>query len=254
MAPGNEVPARSHPQLEPHEATLLELAGTTSARDIVSLSRKELQVLELYDRIQEQELETALLSQDYTEPALNDDDIDIEEQLATAERELLEARSTYSVKRKAIEAVLMADPSIQSVHAVSGSPAERALLHLINRRDLLSLIYTNLSRAHASCTQSLSTAKVDSIHSTAKNQKLVQTLLGLTSAQTSWREGITDQKLRSQLETLEKETKAEKANWVTIKRIVSAAIVASGVDWAADEQLHDLVVDDDDDDDVLDDT
>ncbi|KLJ07190.1 hypothetical protein EMPG_17318 [Blastomyces silverae] len=248
MAPGNEVSARSHSQLEPHEATLLELAGTTSARDIVSLSRKELQALELYDRIQEQELETALLSQDYTEPALNDDGIDIEEQLATAERELLEARSTYSVKRKAIEAVLMADPNIQSVHAVSGSPAERALLPLINRRDLLSLIYTNLARAHASCTQSLSTVKVESIHGTAKNQKLVQTLLGLTSAETSWREEITDKKLRSQLETLERETKAEKANWVTIKRIVSAAIVASGIDWAADEELHGLVVDDDDDD------
>ncbi|PGH04026.1 hypothetical protein GX51_03696 [Blastomyces parvus] len=254
MAPGNEVSARSHSQLEPDEATLLELAESTNARDIVSLSRKELQILELYDRVQEQELETALLSQDYTEPALNDDDIDIEKQLETAERELLKARSTYSVKRKAIEAVLMADPSIQSVHAVSGSPAERALLPLINCRDLLSIIYTNLSRAHASCTQSLSAAKVESIHGTAKNQELVQTLLGLTSTETAWREEITDQKLRSQLETLEKETKAEKANWVTIKRIVSAAIVASGIDWAADEALHDLVVDDDAGDDGLDGT
>lgn len=62
MAPGNGVSARSYSQLEPHEATLLELA-TTSTQDVLSLSRKELQVLELYDRIQEQELETALLSQ-----------------------------------------------------------------------------------------------------------------------------------------------------------------------------------------------
>ncbi|PGH35183.1 hypothetical protein GX50_01995 [[Emmonsia] crescens] len=243
MAPGNGVSARSYSQLEPHEATLLELA-TTSTQDVLSLSRKELQVLELYDRIQEQELETALLSQDYTEPASNDDDVDIEEQLAETERELLEARSTYSVRRKAIETVLMTDPSIQSVHAVSDSPAERALLPLINRRDLLSLIYENLSRAHASCIQSLSNAKVDNIHGTAKNQESVQALLGLTSAEKSWREEITDPKLISQLETLEKETKAEKANWVTIKRVVSAAIVASGIDWAEDEELHDLVVDD----------
>ncbi|OJD15771.1 hypothetical protein AJ78_03989 [Emergomyces pasteurianus Ep9510] len=243
MASANETPSRSHSKLEAHEAALLELT-TTSTKDILSLSRKELQVLDLYDRIQEQELEKAVLSQDYTEPASNDDDANIEEQLAEAERELLEARSTYSVRRKAIEAVLMTDPSIRSVHAVSDSPAERALLPLINRRDLLSLIYENLSRSHASCIQSLSDAKVDNIHGNAKNQDLVQTLLGLTSAEMLWREKLTDPKLISQLETLEKENKAEKANWVTMKHVVSAAIVASGIDWAEDEELHDLVVDD----------
>ncbi|OAX80185.1 hypothetical protein ACJ72_05482 [Emergomyces africanus] len=243
MAPGNGTSPRSHSKLEPHEATLLELT-TTSTKDILSLSRKELQVLELYDRVQEQELEAALLSQDYTEPASDDDDANIEEQLVEAERELLEARSTYSVRRKAIETVLMTDPSIRSVHAVSDSPAERALLPLINRRDLLSLIYANLSRAHASCTQTISNAKVDNIHGNTKNQELVQTLLGLTSTEKSWRDKITDPNLISQLETLEKESKAEKANWVTMKHVVSAAIVASGIDWAEDEELHDLVVDD----------
>ncbi|ODH53538.1 hypothetical protein GX48_00371 [Paracoccidioides brasiliensis] len=247
MALDSEVPVtRSQSQLEPHETALLELANASSTRDVMSLSRKELQVLELYDRIQEQELEAALLSQDYVEPASDDADADddIEERLAQAERELLEARSTYSVRRKAIETVLMTDPSIQSVHAASNFPAERALLPLINRRDLLSLIYENLSRAHASCIQTLSDAKVENIQHNEKNQQMVQTLLGLTSAEKTWREEITDPKLRAQLETVEKECKAEQANWVTIKRIVSAAIVASGIDWAEDEKLRDLVVDD----------
>ncbi|PGH18043.1 hypothetical protein AJ79_00669 [Helicocarpus griseus UAMH5409] len=246
MAQGNGTPARSHSQLEPHEAALVELA-TTSTKGVLSLSRKELKVLELYDRIQEQELETALLSQEYTEPSSDDDDDDDDiedDQLAEAERELLEARSTYSVKRKAVETVLITDPSIQSVHAVSNSPAERALLPLINRRDLLSLIYENLSRAQTSCLRALSDAKVDNTKITEKNQELVQTLLGLTSGEKSWREEITDPNLRSQLETLEAECKKEKANWVTIKRVVSAVIVASGVDWAEDEELHNLVVDD----------
>ncbi|EER37148.1 conserved hypothetical protein [Histoplasma capsulatum H143] len=248
MAPGNGLAAGSHSQLDPYEAALLELAQTTNTREVLSLSRKELEALELYDRIQEQELETALLSQDYSEPRPDDDDDDLEAQLEAAERELLEARSTYSVRRKAIEAILMTDPSIQSVHSISDSPAERALLPLINRRDLLSLIYVNLSRAHGSCTQSLSNTKVDGMHGTAKTQELVQTLLGLTSAEKSRREAITDPALISQLEAQEKETKAERASWVTMKRVVSALIVASGIDWAADEALHDLVVDDEDDD------
>ncbi|EDN02153.1 predicted protein [Histoplasma mississippiense (nom. inval.)] len=211
MAPGNGLAAGSHSQLDPYEAALLELAQTSNTREVLSLSRKELQVLELYDRIQEQELETALLSQDYSEPRPDDDDDDLEAQLEAAERELLEARSTYSVRRKAIETILMTDPSIQSVHSITDSPAE-------------------------------------SMQGTAKTQESVQTLLGLTSVEKSRREAITDPALISQLEAQEKETKAERASWVTMKRVVSALIVASGIDWAADEGLHDLVVDDEDDD------
>jgi hypothetical protein len=50
---------------------------------------------------------------------------DVEAHLAAAERELLEARATYSVKRMAVETVLMTDPSLKAVHATSTSPAER---------------------------------------------------------------------------------------------------------------------------------
>ncbi|KAK2731803.1 hypothetical protein FQN55_004439 [Onygenales sp. PD_40] len=240
MSPANGVAAGSHSHLEPHESALLELA-TSRARDIPSLSRTELQLLECYDRIYEQELELALLTQDYTEPTPEDD---VEGQLEEAERKLLEARASYSVKRKAIETVLMTEPTIQSVHSVSSSPAERALLPLINRRDVLSLVYENLSRAHASTLQDIADAEIENIRGTKKNQELVQTLLALTSEEKPWREEITDPKIRSQLEALEAENKTANANWVTIKRIVSAAIVASGVDWADDEKLHDLVIDD----------
>jgi hypothetical protein len=45
---------------------------------------------------------------------LGDDDVD--EQLRVAERELLQARATYTVRRKAIEAVLMSDPTLKAVH------------------------------------------------------------------------------------------------------------------------------------------
>jgi hypothetical protein len=50
----------------------------------------------------------------------------VEEQLAIAERELLEARATYTVRKKAIETVLMTDPVLRSVHSTSSpSPVER---------------------------------------------------------------------------------------------------------------------------------
>lgn len=51
------------------------------------------------------------------------DDVDAE--LLKAERELLEARATDSVRRKAIESVLMTEPSIQSIYATQASSIER---------------------------------------------------------------------------------------------------------------------------------
>lgn len=48
-----------------------------------------------------------------------------EEQLAIAERELLEARSTYTVRRKAVRTILMTDPILKAVHLKAATPAER---------------------------------------------------------------------------------------------------------------------------------
>jgi hypothetical protein len=50
---------------------------------------------------------------------------DPEEQLAIAERELLEARSTYTVRRKAIRTILMTEPILKAVHLKAATPAER---------------------------------------------------------------------------------------------------------------------------------
>lgn len=59
---GNGALDSSLPQLEPHETKLVELASSGSTRGL-SLSEKESQILELYDRIHEQQLEEALLRQ-----------------------------------------------------------------------------------------------------------------------------------------------------------------------------------------------
>ena len=54
--------ARSLPHLNPGEASLLDLA-TDDPRDAASLSEKEALILQLYQQIQEQQLEKALLEQ-----------------------------------------------------------------------------------------------------------------------------------------------------------------------------------------------
>ena len=49
----------------------------------------------------------------------------VEEQLAIAEREFLEARATYTVRRKAARTVLMTDPILKAVHLKATTPPEK---------------------------------------------------------------------------------------------------------------------------------
>lgn len=50
---------------------------------------------------------------------------DVEDQLRVAEQELLEARASYTIRRRAIETVLMTDPVLKAVHLKATTPAER---------------------------------------------------------------------------------------------------------------------------------
>ncbi|WEW55141.1 hypothetical protein PRK78_000569 [Emydomyces testavorans] len=240
MAPGPRELNGSPAQLEPNERALVELASS-DPRDDLSLREKELVILQLYDHIYEQQLEEALLLQDPVDVSSIDD---VDAELAKAERELLEARATHSLRRKAIESVLTAEPSIQSIYSAHASSTERALLPLINRRDVLSLVYENLARINTSCLEKLSNAEVNNIQAISENRDLVRSLLELTTRGKSGKQEIEDPKLREEVEALEKDNRQRRDGYVTMKRMISAAIVASGVDWASDETLLKLVLDD----------
>ena len=76
-----------------------------------------------------------------------------------------------------------------------------------------------------------------------ENKELVRSLFELTTPQEkTGKDLITDPKLKEQVEELEAEQKQKRAEWSTVKRIVSASIVASGIDWASDEKLRELVM------------
>lgn len=138
MASSTKV--QSLPHLEEGEVSLLELAAD-DARDVAPLSDKEAMILQLYHRVQEQKLEKALLRQGaflslvfcflvmliyvFRIESENVSGENVDEQLAIAEQELLEARATYTVRRKAVGTALMTEPSLKAVHLKATSPAER---------------------------------------------------------------------------------------------------------------------------------
>ncbi|KAL2854852.1 centromere protein H (CENP-H)-domain-containing protein [Aspergillus pseudoustus] len=226
---------RSLPHLSAGEVTLLDLAADDS-RDTVSFSDKEETILQLYHQIQEQELEKAILEQ---EPVSTDS----AEELANAERELLDARATYTVRKKAVATVLITDPILKAIHLKGVSPAERALLRLVNRRDVLSLAQENLGEVYNATQKKLSTLEVENVQLHRTNQELVRELLELTEGDESWREELDEPELKQQLAELEADYKKSKARWELMKSVTSAVIVGSGVNWADDENLTALVLD-----------
>ncbi|GES58527.1 centromere protein H (CENP-H)-domain-containing protein [Aspergillus terreus] len=234
--------ARPLPHLDPGEVALVDFAAD-DPRDNVTFSDKEALILQLYHQTQEQELEKALLQQD-TEWLSGDD---AAEQLAVAERELLEARATYTARKKAMRTVLMTEPTLKAVHLKATTPVEQALLGLINRRDVLSLAHENLNAAQNSTLRKLSDVEVENLQLHRKNKDLVQELLSLTKDDESWREKLEDEDLRAQLDQVRTDYKKSKAKWDTMKSVASAIVVGSGVNWAEDEDLLSLVLDESDD-------
>ncbi|KAJ5792822.1 uncharacterized protein N7503_008800 [Penicillium pulvis] len=223
------------PHLRSGELTLLDYAADDT-RDVITLSEKEKLVLQLAERVQEQQLEKALLEQEL-EPFSGDN---VEEELAIAERKLLEARATYTVRRKAA----LRTPSSYAPRLMN---SHRALLRLVNRRDELALAHENLATVHNAVFKQLSNLKVENLQINRENQELVGQLLELTKQDSSWRDRLQDAKLASQLDELEAELKTSKAKWDTMKNIASAMVVGSGLNWAENDELQDLVLDESDD-------
>ena len=123
----------------------------------------------------------------------------------------------------------------------------RALLRLVNRRDVLSLAYENLAASHNLTRKALSDLELENVQINQKNQELARQLLELTREDDSWRDELEDGALKAQLAELEADQKKRKAKWDTMKNIASAVVVGSGVNWAENEALSDLVLDEMDD-------
>jgi hypothetical protein len=90
----------------------------------------------------------------------------------------------------------------------------------------------------------LSNTEVDNLRVIQRNQELARQLLDLTAQESSWRDKIDDASLRTQMKEIESEYEKTRAKWDHMKGVLGGIIVGSGIDWARDETLRDLVLDD----------
>jgi hypothetical protein len=89
--------------------------------------------------------------------------------------------------------------------------------------------------------------KVESEHAvkSKENVELSDRMLALAEEANTRKEDIEDSKARKQLDELDGDVKTSRQRWRIMKGTASGTIVGSGVDWARDPNLLEIVLDED---------
>ncbi|APA06296.1 hypothetical protein SS1G_01193 [Sclerotinia sclerotiorum 1980 UF-70] len=220
---------------------------TGPANDLPPLSEQEKRILEVYDKLEDLQVEIALLkaqgvisSGDQPEEVTDGD-------IRKAEKDLLESKANYTLRSKIIENVVIANPILKAVHAGSNaSVIEQDLLPFIEKRDALSENLAQVSNNLQSSREELMKESNENIITGRKNVELATEMMVLAEeASSQGKENIQDPEVRAQLDELEAAMKNSRQRWRIMKNTASAVVVGSGVDWARDPKLLEIVLDDD---------
>jgi predicted transcriptional regulator len=177
---------------------------------------------------------------------LSDDQV--QAQLAQAEKDLLAARSKYNIRNNIIQQVLIADSILKSVHSSGNATSlERRLCPFINERDTLSMVHATLTSKMQTIHQKIAKLEQENIEMIDSNKQLAQRMLVLANDASAEKiEEVMDARLRKQLQTLEEECVKARREWRVLKSVVAGVIAGSGVDWATNPKLLEVVLDEED--------
>jgi hypothetical protein len=124
----------------------------------------------------------------------------------------------------------------------------RDLRPLIEERDKLSVSLTEIAGKVLSTTEKLTKVEAEHVAVARKNADLAARMMALAGeADSQKKHDIQDPSVRAQLDELEESVKVSRQRWRIMKGTASAAVVGSGVDWARDAALSELVLDTEDD-------
>ena len=121
------IKARNNPADQEIDNAFAAIADKLKPRSL-AFSEKELEILRLYDAVQEKRLENAMMQAQIDEEARETYEIP-EQALQTAENEHLQQRAAYSLSENIVKNVLQVDPLLQAIHAEEdASPMERYVM------------------------------------------------------------------------------------------------------------------------------
>jgi hypothetical protein len=99
-----------------------------------------------------------------------------------------------------------------------------------------------------STTETVTRVEAEHVVVSRKNADLAATMIALAKEANSQKtEDIQDPKLRQEIAELEESLKVSRQRWRIMKSTASAVVAGSGIDWARDEKLRELVMDEDSD-------
>ncbi|KAI0815519.1 centromere protein H (CENP-H)-domain-containing protein [Xylaria sp. FL0064] len=206
------------------------------------LSEKEKRVLELHDKLEKLQLEIALLNaqKKYVPNTTPGRTVEV------AQQELLESRAKYILRNEVVASVVSVNPILQAVHnGTNASPIERDLLPLITDRDTTSSTLASQNTVRHSLLSDLADVESRSLRLSRENVVLAQRLLDLAKETEQGKAELLsgDSEYAAEIAALEAEVKSSRQRWRVLKGTASAIVAGSGVDWAGDAELRDMVLD-----------
>ncbi|KAI0404990.1 centromere protein H (CENP-H)-domain-containing protein [Xylaria palmicola] len=206
------------------------------------LSDSEKQVLQLHDRLQQLQLEIALINaqNNYVADTTSGRTVEV------AQKELLDSRARYLLRNEVLASVVSANPILQAVHnGTKASPIERDLLPLLTDRDAVSSRLAPQNTELHSLLSDLTDVESRSLRLNRENVALAERLLDLAKQADQGKTELLagDSTHAAEIAELEEQLKASRRRWRVLKGTASAIVAGSGVDWARDAELRDIVLD-----------
>lgn len=227
-----------------------------------SFSEEEKEILELYDQVQRLELELALAKArtrlaeeaesrggDDEDEDDNGQDEDDPDRVEEARNQLLEAMSLYTLRNGVVNNVIITNPLLKGIHgSTAASPIEQDILPWVQARDTASRDVAAQSTTAKQVLAQLTDAESEALRAARRNRELAAEVLRLAREADRGRVGGAagaggDQAAGAQIAELEGKLAASRRKWRVMKGTASGIVAGSGVDWAADPELRDVVLD-----------
>ncbi|KAK7226360.1 hypothetical protein V2G26_014363 [Clonostachys chloroleuca] len=228
--------------------TMATVSEGEATQALLPLSADEERALALYDKLRELQLEIAIINaQHKAQDDASSGEMTVEE-ADEACNQLLDTRARYMLRNSVVEAVLSANPILKAVHnGTDASPVERDLLSYVEKRDEASIAVAKFASERGELRDKATKAQSKLLARAGHNAELASKLLELV-ARIDEKKGQQDNSAAQEaLREFEGALAASRRRWRVIKGVTSGLIVGSGIDWARDDRLRDIVLDPEDD-------
>lgn len=178
----------------------------------------------------------------------DEQDEDDSDAVKEARNQLLEAMSLYTLRNGVVTNVLIANPLLRGIHgSTAASPIEQDILPWVQARDAASRDVAGQSTAARQILAQLTDTESEVQRAARRNRELAAEVLRLAKEADRGRVGAGggggETAAEAQIAELEKRLAASQQKWRVMKGTASGIVAGSGVDWAADPVLRDVVLD-----------